>query len=154
MNFWQLNWLVSKAIALRAVLRVFCWATAFLLLMIISALSPKTALALLKTVEPLSGLVKDLFWIFVPENVEFVRVIGRGLSWLGRKAASLTSARTQVAIQLGVLNGLLLVGIIGYVMHKALMFFVQRLLVLRFLKKYDIVERKKMASPLPPDDHV
>ncbi|MDO8548241.1 MAG: hypothetical protein Q7R71_01045 [bacterium] len=117
-----------------------CWVAALLLLAALATMSPKAALGLLKTVEPLSGLVKDIFWAFVPQEGQLIRAAGKFFGWLGRRAARLTSDRTQVVIQLGILNGLLLVTIVAHIAKWLIMYHIRRTMVRKLFERYCITE--------------
>ncbi|MBP7770815.1 MAG: hypothetical protein KA066_02830 [Candidatus Pacebacteria bacterium] len=119
--------------ALRVLVYVVCWITFFLLLALLASVWPKGALWVTKLVEPLSGLLKDLFWAAIPEPGHLVRSGGRFLASFGRKALSITSDKTQLAVQLGVLNGFLVVSIAAMISACTVMSFVKRWLIRQLL---------------------
>lgn len=138
MDIGRLLW---KYAFIRGCVYAGSWMTMFLLLMLIMALSPKTALWLLKLVEPLSKALGDLFWMFVPESGQFIRKGGELIGRLASKVTSRMSEQNQAILQLAVLNGILLVTIAAWIAQFIAMYFVKRALIREFLRKHEVWER-------------
>lgn len=100
----------------------------------VTYVSPKSALAMIKIVEPISGLVKDVIWLVLPDDLQLVREAGRLIEKAFRKATTVTSERTQVVIHMAVLNGFLFVTIGALIGRSVTMFFVRRHLVRTFVE--------------------
>lgn len=129
----QLRKLLLAHAALKIATYLAAWALCFLLLMMLGSVSPKSAIWVTKLMDPFSAFIKDLFWYFIPEPGHVVRRGGKLVAFLGRKAMSLASDKTQLAVQLTVLNGLLIVSITAWVSHCVAMIFIRRWLIRQFL---------------------
>lgn len=132
-TFLQLKRLFLVHATLKALVYVAAWALSFLALMMLGSVSPKSAIWVTKLMDPISGFVKDIFWYFIPEPGHIVRRGGKLVAFLGRKAMSLTSDKTQLGVQLGVLNGLLIVSAVAWVSHCLAMIPIRGWLIRQFL---------------------
>ncbi len=132
-SLFQLRKLFLAHAALKVATWLAAWALCFLLLMMLGSTSPKSAIWVTKLMDPFSAFIKDLFWYFIPEPGHIVRRGGKLVAFLGRKVMSHTSDKTQLAVQLTVLNGFLIVSLAAWVSSFIAMIFIRRWLIKQFL---------------------
>lgn len=133
----KMNVLFWKYDFLRFVTYWLWWGAILTVVGVVAYVSPKSALAMIKIVEPISELVKYVIWLALPDDLQLFREAGRLIGKAFRKVTTAASERTQVAIHMAFLNGFLFVTLGAHVGRWATMGFVKKYLIRNFIESHD-----------------